>query len=496
MDNINPYHNYGDLPIIHQEITKIFNAADKGCLLLPNHKERWEEEDDEKGLKKWDIWHYGKYFGFNTCPTKEDLDKGNSLPTLTWDGKTTKPYTFKEKATLKKDGTPYPRRKGEPVYAPTEHKWIYNTQIAVMEYFSKDIQSFWEYCNLNRQVCTGITHKDRFVVVGDFDIPFTKSTIQELEAICSKYSIPHFTYLEEHLDSGHYQIGWILDEPFNYRYAEAAAYTRITRYVWDIFGSDANFKGWHIKNPNCNTLTRTHWYNDVVSKDELVATITNAHKADFSNLLPKIQKEEQEIVLPTNSTFKPNSYVDCNSSRNCCLLNEIRDWMLTYDKENGDLPAHKDILKKAYEIADVLGRLTHKGMLPSNEIEKTIKSAKNFVIRNRTENGYSQRQKFGNLIRGCEKESNILDVYTLWKKGYKRRKIQEELGLKIDALNKYIKYVKDHYETIEEGELEQVIPNTIELSKINKTIKYKNLIEDVKRRLSTIRTLGMKNINI
>lgn len=492
MDNRNPYHNYGDLQIIDYYTIQINKEAENKELTLPNIY--------RGGDKVWSKDAYSKCFGFNLCYTKEDLNEKRvkSAPSLLWMGEV-KPYTNVEEASLKKDGTPYKRKmptekqkknegRVEPEYDPITHTWKYQTTKAVMEYISKDIQSFWYYYSPNRQVSTGLTHYDRFVVVGDFDIPFTENTIQELEAICSKYSIPHFTYLEEHLDSGHYQVGWILDEPFLFKLEGRRAYNRITRYVWDIFGSDANFKGWHIKNPNCDYLTRTYWYNDVVSKDELVATITNAHKADFKTPQVKKQKEEPlDLKLPTDSDFRPSTYVDDKSSRNCLLMKELRDWLFSYDKENGELPAYKDILNKANEISVVLGRLTHKGMLGTDEIIRTAKSVLEFVKRNRTEKGYSQRQKFGNLIKGCEKESNILDVYILWKKGYKTGKIREELGLKKDALNKYIRYVKDNYEIIKEGKLEQVIPNTIELSKINKTIKYKDLIEDVNRKLETIR---------
>ena len=484
MTNRNPYHNYGDIPIIDQSYNQIMTDYDNHNLILPNIY--------GTGYKKWDIYLYSRYFGFNTCETKEDLTCGYSFPSKIWTGEL-KDITYTRDGRLKKDGTPFIRRKGNPVYNPNSNTWTYHTQKGVMEYISTDIQSFWEYLNMNRQVSCGLTHNDRFVVVGDFDRPYTDTTIKELEDICSRYGIPHFTYLEEHLDTGHFQIGWILDEHFTMKYLEKRTYNQTRKYVSEIFGSDEHFTGWNIKNPNCVFNTRTYWFNDTINKQDLIQSLKNTHNEYFNT--PPVKKLI-EIPVGVVNDYIPTSYVDDNTSRNCSLFKELHKWMREYVREQGKLPSQNESWKKGYEISVSLGRLTHKGTLPENEILSVIRSVERYIKEIGTETGYSQRQRFGNLILGSKKERNILDVYNLWKKGYKTGRIQRELGLKRDVLNKYIRYVKDNQNLIETGDYQSVIPNTIELSKMSKTDIYNRLVNDVIGKLSTIRNDEGKDIRI
>lgn len=483
MTNRNPYHNYGDLPLIDRLFNEITDDFDNHKLILPDIY--------GIGYKNWDLYNYSRHFGFNTCKTKEDLTCGYSFPSKIWKGELMD-YTYTRVGRLKKDGTPYIRKKGNPVYNPNSNTWTYNTQIGVMEYISTDIQSFWEYLNMNRQVSCGLTHYDRFVVVGDFDRPFTDTTIKELEDICSRYGIPHFTYLEEHLDTGHFQIGWILDEPFSMRYLEKRTYNQTTKYVSEIFGSDGHFTGWNIKNPNCVFNTRTYWFNDTINKQELVLSLKNTHNSLSSTSSVREQIEEPIVV----NDYKPTSYVDDKTSRNCSLFNELHKWMREYVRENGKLPSSNESWKKGYEISVSLGRLTHKGTLPDYEILSVIRSVERYIREIGTENGYSQRQRFGNLVLGSNKESKILDVYNLWKMGYKTGVIGKELGLKRDILNKYIRFVKDNQNLIENGDYLSVIPNTMELSKMSKTEIYNRLVNDVIGKLLTIRNDERKDIII
>ena len=205
VDNKNPYHIYNDLEQIKTDTETIEKEVINNNLTLPVIK--------GVGTRIWNYNWYCKIFGFNTCQKKEDLKYGFSVPSLIWRGELQE-ATYTEPGKLRKNGTPYPRKKWNPVYCSETNKWIYYSFKGKMEYISKDIQSFWEFYNTNRQISSGLTHNDRWVIVGDFDCPFTNHTIQDLEKICLKYTIPHFTYLERHMDTNHFQIGWILNEPF------------------------------------------------------------------------------------------------------------------------------------------------------------------------------------------------------------------------------------------------------------------------------------------
>jgi len=48
-----------------------------------------------------------------------------------------------------------------------------------------------------------------------------------------------------------------------------------------IFGSDKNYKGWLIKNPNYIKDTYTYWFNDSVDKDLLVSSIKTTYYNNF-----------------------------------------------------------------------------------------------------------------------------------------------------------------------------------------------------------------------
>ena len=484
MDNRNPYHDYRDLPIIERDVERLKTEG----YVLPRI-----DRCNKNEYVYLNPWVYCQSFGFNKAATKDDMKDwmSNWCPSMIWRGELIE-YSYKQKGMVKKDGTPYPRKRGNPTYNPKDNTWKYNTLKGKMEFISTDIQSFWEYCRNCRQISTGILHNYRNVIVGDFDIPFTETTIEELEAACFKYKIPHFTYLEKHLDTEHYQIGWVLDEPIyigNGR--EKYVYLETLKFVMEIFGCDNEFVGWWIKNPNCKDLTETYWFNDKVNKTELIQTIGLTY---YTHFYKRGEKEDLVITISPNTTnnYIPTIYVDNQSSRNCGVFKDLTKWYWDWYRDHGTIPTHKDTLQKGYDMSIVFGNLTHKGPLPLNEVESIVRSVETFFNKNYAAKTYSKKQMFGNYVKGCEREYKILNVFLLREKGTKNGEIMDKLGIKKDCLNKYIRFIKDNYDHILYGDVNSVIPNTIKLKNTTKTRKYDKMIKDVFDLLSNIRSMKEK----
>ena len=485
MDNRNPYHDYRDLPSIERDI----EIVEESGYMLPRIDGR--SGNDYVYMNPWIYCHY---YGFNRAATKELMKDwtSNYCPSMIWRGELLE-YSYNKKGKIKKDGTPYPRKKGNPIYNPENNTWIYNSWKGKMDLISTDIQSFWEYCRNYRQVSTGILHNYRNVIVGDFDIPFTETTIKELEAACVKYEIPHFTYLEKHLDTEHYQIGWVLDEPIYVGNSRGQQiYDETIRFVKVIFGCDPMFRGWWIKNPNCKDFTKTYWFNDNVNRLELIQSIGYTYYTLFNK-----RKEEEEPIVScppeTEIDYKPTIYVDNQSSRNCGVFKDLTKWYWDWYRNHGTIPTHKDTLQRGNEMSIVYGNLTHKGPLPLNEVENIVRSVETFFNKNFAANTYSKKQMLGNIVKGCEREYKILYVFLLREKGKKNKEIMGELDIKKDCLNKYIRYIKDNYDNILNGDVNSVIPNTMKLKDTIKTRRYDEMIDNVFDLYSNIRSLRENN---
>ena len=479
MDNRNPYHDYRDLPIIERDVS----IVERSEYVLPRM-----DRCNTNEYVYMNPWVYCKSYGFNRAATKETMKDwtSNYCPSMIWRGELLE-YSYKQKGKIKKDGTPYPRKRGNPTFNPKDNTWEYNTWKGKMELISTDIQSFWEYCRNYRQISTGITHSQRNVIVGDFDIPFTETTIEELEAACVKYEIPHFTYLEKHLDTEHYQIGWVLDEPIYIGNSWGQQiYNETTRFVMEIFGCDPSFTGWWIKNPNCEDFTETYWFNDNVNRMELIQTIGISYYKHFFK-----RREEDEPIISlstkTETDYKPTTYVDNQSSRNCGIFKDLTKWYWENYREHGTIPTHRDTLQRGYEMSVVFGNLTHKGQLPPKEVESIVSSVETFFKKNYAANIYSKKQMFGNYVKGCEREYKILNVFLLRKNGYKNKEIMKKLDIKKDCLNKYIRYIKDNYDLIINGDVNSIIPNTMKLKTTITTKRYDKMINNVFNLLSIIR---------
>lgn len=486
MENRNRFHNYDDLEKIDLISQRYWRDIENGQLSLPN------KEGEPFYLDKFTFYNlYRPYYTFNVSLTKEDYDKKKILnvPSKIWDGEIKFVDTY-EKVKLKKDGTPYKRRKNSPSYDEKNKRWVYKICKGNMYTPSYDIQSYWEYYKEYRQISSGLNHIERRVIVGDFDIPFTDNTIKELEDKCTKYNIPHFTYLEKHLDSKHYQIGWVLDCPFYKKnYSDNYRYPTMYRHLTEIFGSDKNCKNWNIKNPNCIHLTETYWYNDVVSKTELYNSVELTYTKYFYK-----RKETEDLNLTdlwsteietSAAQTKIKKYITNETSRNVELFNELRSWYREYLQTNGQHPSYVDLHKKGMEISSVLGKLTHKGIEETNKINSTIHSIQNYFQTKGIKGTYTTNQQYGNLRIGSRKEEKLIDVYLLYKKGYGEKKIYTDLNLKRSSVSKYLRYIRNNETLFQNKDYEKVIPMTMELYKTTKSISHKNDCKRIMNKLDT-----------
>lgn len=430
--NWNPYHNYSDLEIIKQEALPLLDGIELPDLKRPGR------------TKFQPVQTFAKYHnGFNTCKDKDELHLGKSFPSKTWKGEL-RPRIQVEDARLKKDGTPYPRKTGDPEYDPITRTWKYNCVAAVLEPISKDIQSFWACLHMNRQVSTGLTHDDRWVLVGDFDDELlSPEKMMELEIICAAENIPHFTYLERHMNNDHFQVGWILDEPFLLP-KEHDLYCACIHRIAELFGSDPNFTGWNIKNPVCSSdNTDTYWYNDTINKTELVKALGQVQKS----------VRQRSAVSP-----KHVSGISQKTSRELALFEELKGW---YNGQDWN-----ETLDKAKEMAVSISQRLNKPLLPESNIMKQARSVFNWYQKN---HHVTKKQRLGALVNRVRKEERYLSEY-----------LNGNLSRNSKA------YFKSHQADLDNHRWSSLIPATIELEKLEYH-HYDELTRSVKKKISSLK---------
>lgn len=426
-DNRNPYHNYQDVSVIEEAYKTLYNGAN-----IPNLK--------GKGDRYMNYYQYCKSFGFNTCPTKEDLKHGMGFPSRIWRGQIG-PNNYITPAKFHKNGTPYKKTVNNAVYDPVAKVWRHTGTKAVMEWISEDIQSYWLYLHENMQVSAGLTRKERRVLVADFDNAMEEADLFELEIVCMNAGLPHFTYLERHLNNNHFQIGWILDRPFIYD-GEQSLYCACIHSLAALFGSDPNFTGWHIKNPVCsNGQTITDWYNDCVSKDEMVRILGQSVKK-------KSVRQRSAVSVPQS----------VSSSRNISLFDDLRHW---YSGQ-----PHDETVAKAYEMAEAISRRLHKPLLTDREIMNQVKSIESWYQKH---HHLSKKQKLGNLVRSVKKEERYLTEYL-------SRKLSQHAR----------DYFRAYQSDLDNHKWSSLIPATIELEKLGYH-HYDDLTRSVRKKINSIK---------
>ena len=200
----NPFHDYKEYEEVLYKVNRIRSAMETQSEIIP-----YQKNISNTNVRL--VYRRGDC-SFNCSKGKSDFN-GNPYPTAEYVGEF-ETYLKREKAKFRKDGSLIVRTSYNPTYDDSAKEWVYECYSPIFCPITDDIQILLEVYKDYRQISSGKNHRERQIIVADVDEDFTQNTINILESICTEKKIPHFTYLEHHLDSNHYQFGWILDRPF------------------------------------------------------------------------------------------------------------------------------------------------------------------------------------------------------------------------------------------------------------------------------------------
>lgn len=481
----NPHHNYRDVDAVRLKMAityeQVNSTDEKGNFLF-------EPAGKDAHTRKFNPYYYTKKYWVPICRDKYEMatyivkrgkDKGKEktypknlvyIPTTYEDGELeAKPYKSKIKAKVCKNGNVRKRTKDNPTLVDGE--WVYEGINAKRKKITNDIQVLYKICEDYRQVPAGLTRKERNVVVCDFDTKFSEELWREIVDKINDNNIPMFTYIEIHFDrkekeedENHFQIGWVLDEPFIYGgnnyyedkfvdFSERELYLKMIKGLASLLGSDKAFTGFNIKNPCCVRNTQTYWFNDVVSKRELTKAFMVLYHKDNPTL---VDGEKENTFSDIHSTItsipttkpmvskkdrsKDNLTDKELSSRHFWLMKFLREGLWAYRREKGNFPPLDDVYAMAMEIEKEGLNFNHKS---STRNCKTIKydadKILEFCEKKYVKFDNKERSEYGHLSQSCYKQIRLIKAKHMKLQGKKVKEIAKELGTSEKSIRNYLK---------------------------------------------------------
>ncbi|MDD5973103.1 MAG: hypothetical protein PUC01_05260 [Spirochaetales bacterium] len=533
--NINPYHNYSDVDAVRLKMAityeQVNSTDEKGNFLF-------EPTGIDAHTRKFNPYHYTKTYWVPICRDKYEMatyivkrgkDKGKEktypknlvyIPTTYEDGELeAKPYKSKIKAKVCKNGKVRKRTKDNPTLVNGE--WVYEGINAKRKKITNDIQVLYKICEDYRQVPAGLTRNERNVVVCDFDTKFSEELWREIVDKIKDNHIPMFSYIEIHFDKkekeedeNHFQIGWILDEPFNYRsnncyeyafvdFSEKELYLKMIKGLASLLGSDKAFTGFNIKNPCCVRNTQTYWFNDVVSKRELTEAFMVLYHKDNPTL---VDGEKENTFSDNHSTItsipttkpmvskkdrsKDNLTDKERSSRHCYLMKFLREGLWAYRRDNGEFPPLKDVYDMAMEIEKQGLDVNHKS---STRNSATIKydadKILEFCEKKYVKFDNKERSEYGHLSQSCYKQIRLIEAKHMKLQGKKVKEIAKELGTSEKSIRNYLK------EDVDIEAMNKMKESVLSFNVTQRTEKMQKYIDDITNALSLYEEIcSMENV--
>lgn len=456
-DNRNPYHNYSDIEKTKKKIEET--------------EEMWNNENYKLLSTDTPIFlpEYRKHHCIQAQKVKEaspnDINSKKEVERIDWIPfeyeVATEAYPHYEKAKLKKDGTPYIRKKGNPILVMKYDSngaeapfWQYERFRSIHETISNDIQLYFEILNEYRFVWNTFTNRKydnrRYVIICDVDIPYDDYTEKELKDFCKNNCIPVFTYMEKHTNNCHYQLGWILKEPiyFNKNYyidtpiigdiPGEELYKILYKTIANVFNGDKAFRGLVIKNPNYKYYTETIWNNDYVSLYELAISLAPFYyKYNFDIDYHNIEKDELIDDISSNNLLSFSNHSDffdrkekkCNS-RHLFLLDELRTSLFRYRKEKGEFLEFDKVIELAMSIEKKSLPIVNKRCTrPRQEIINDAISVNNWVMKNYIDSSNKEKREFALIVKEARCNINAIKIQSLHKNGYSYSQISKLLSL-------------------------------------------------------------------
>lgn len=236
------------------------------------------------------------------------------------------------------------RRNKKPIYKP----------------LFESLHSAFKCASGQRQVFTGLNHLRRDLVVADVDCHECLHSQDQQWAIdhifktCECFDIPFPSYVEFHNDSGHYQIGWYLEEYFvNYGYDNqiTSEYRILTRWLAELFGGDSSFKGGNIKNP-FHVLNTAYFFNlEKLNVKNLFERVERAY-----NSFNKIENPNTLVGFFEHGDKNDHLYgfdFSIEKSRNCYAYKATIGWVFSYMRSHNDMMPSQSEIEYMFSLFEI-----------------------------------------------------------------------------------------------------------------------------------------------
>lgn len=368
-----------------------------------------------------------------------------------------------------------------------------------------------------KQTTCGNTLSTRSVVVADIDSLFPG--IDDVLSYCDRDDIPIPTFAVLHLLTKHFQLVYLLDDPFfcpfwglipGYDTKEKEQYNKLIDAVNLKWEGDPRYTGSWCKNPYCDHDIKVWELGPTYSKDTLLEyfNIEEEEVVQINEQKREIRKRDDEELAKLYNLNKGKE-----GSRNCYTLYETI--VHTFEElKKGNIPSDNEIIEFATEteerfIQSPLNIYNKTTIETPSQIRVTALSAKRFAIANFdpnkisiSESRYNDEARAKSLItRSTKHISDTLLCYSMKNLNYKLKDIANLVEIGTSTVTYNLRNFKSY--RLKEGlrglrayyRRYSYLYNKDNLTDQDKNI-IKNLrrIEEVFKRLSCILSLYSKNL--
>lgn len=293
-----------------------------------------------------------------------------------------------------------------------------------------------QYLSEYKQVTIGTCLSTRDVIIVDIDRDYPGQ--DSILTTCENYNLPYPTFIVVHTNTNHYQLQWLLDEPFvcifwglipGYDNSERDLYNTVIDTIAPIFGGDLNFTGCWCKNPFAERDIVRMEVGGTYNKDSLIQAIM-AHKAPITPALEEVHEiRAKEVERLATTTIVG----EVDDSRNCYAFDKTRKHLFNLKRQGKEISLELTIeLLEEYEWEFIYSPLNKKGKCSiesPSEIMNTARGIYNYVKSHPCKVKYDKKSRHrSEETRSISALVNRLLCFKL-RGSYTIKQIAEKLGI-------------------------------------------------------------------
>lgn len=286
----------------------------------------------------------------------------------------------------------------------------------------------------DKQTTCGGSLSTRDAVIADIDKKFPGfSAVFEY---CEYSGILIPTYITHHIPTNHFQISYVLKDPFACPFwgrlpgvdtTEKDQYNALVDAVNQIWDGDPNFTGCWCKNPACDHDIETLYTERYYDKQDLL---------DFFPTVEIAPRKVEKIKIEEEKLYK--EYLGPEGSRNCYALKETISFTFK-EMANGNIPSNEEAFEFAkkseiFFINSPLNTYNKTSIETYNEIKSTAIAAKKFAIDKFNSSRYISRfddeaREKSITTRNTKQKTETLLCFALKNNNLKIKDIAKELSI-------------------------------------------------------------------